>query len=190
MARDPAFRGLLDRYERLDALIKAGTALPNDVDWVRLRERIAAAVRGSGGELSVDDGLDGMLRGLGGLDERVDWDRLKDRISVAVDRESGTGPRSRRRRWSFVALAASGLTAAAVLVIALLPKLTASAPVVEANPVVELVVGAPVDEAMWGASSVADFEIGGGDADGAVVRFFSVDPVPWADRGDESAGFY
>ena len=107
----PELGVLLERWRRVDQLLRGEPASIKVVDWDGLRRRIATACAES---RETDRRLDELLQDVSVVTGQVDWARFRERVA-ATARAAGARsvPRRWRHRWLVVPVA--GLAAAALV---------------------------------------------------------------------------
>ncbi len=180
---DPRLADVAAEWKTFGRQLRAGMPDVQDIDWAKLRATISNAVYAAS---NADAAIDSLLAASPTLDQTIDWSRLKDRISSAVDADAAGHRRSRSRTLWLAGVAATTLTAAAALVIALLPRTDVPvAPKVAIGSVAVVSISVPEPGEPQG---VAIARITGGEAPATPQSLFMIDPP--RPRTDEAAAGY
>lgn len=189
IAGQPELAAVFDEWRRFDALLARGWPTPANINWPRLKDRIAARLdQPDAADTESDEALDAVLRGLPTFDARIDWPRLRGRISQAVARSAGSAA-SHRRVYTGVAATAASLAVAAALLLALLPH---SASPTAPTGLVRVTLSPPATVQSNADAGVAFARVSAPPAMAAAPqRLFVVDPLIMpAEPSAETAGYY
>jgi hypothetical protein len=180
---DPGLAVVLAEWQTLDRLVRSGVPTPRGVDWARFQKVLSAGIDAAG---DPDAALDAALGRSPTIERAIDWTRMKDRISAAVDADAAARRRAHTRRLWLGGTAGAALTAAAALILALLPNAGRTISPAPDTAIAQAEIAAPVAMPTGGIAIVS---ITGGEAPAAPQVLFMIDP-PRPPLDESAAGYF